>query len=109
DIFARQRPEMSADEKRRIFVEQITDERIFADLDAAAAHLARQPFVRGQRIGATGFCFGGRCALMYAARNANVVAVVPFYGNLKTPEFAKRASHPIDVVERIHAAVQGDY
>jgi carboxymethylenebutenolidase len=109
DIFALQKPEMSLEEKRRVFVEQITDDRIFADLDAAAAYLAEQQFVRGPKIGATGFCFGGRCALMYATRNANVGAVVPFYGNLKTPEFAKRTSDPIDVVERIHAAVQGHY
>jgi carboxymethylenebutenolidase len=109
DIFALQKPEMPLEEKRRIFVEQITDERIFADLDAAAAYLAKQPFVRGQKIGTTGFCFGGRCALMYATRNANVAAVVPFYGNLKTPEFAKRTTDPVDVVDRIHAAVQGHY
>src|SRR5262245_48624228 len=41
DIFALQKPEMSLEEKRRVFVEQITDDRIFADLDAATVYLAQ--------------------------------------------------------------------
>ena len=38
-----------------------------------------------------------------------VRAVVPFYGNLKTPAFANRKLDPIDVATSITVPVQGHY
>jgi len=109
DIFALQRNGNTAEEKRRIFAEQITDDYIFADLDASMEYLKGQEFVAHGKAGIMGFCFGGRTALMYAGHSENIGAVAPYYGNLKTPEFAKRPKDPVDIPERIHAAVQGHY
>ena len=109
NIFSLQKENMTPEEKRKVFAEQITDENIFQDLTAAIEYLKRLKFVKKKRIGITGFCFGGRCALVYAARHKEVDAVVPFYGNLKTPAFANRKEDPIDIVSQIRVPVQGHY
>jgi carboxymethylenebutenolidase len=109
NIFSLQKETMTLDEKRKVFAEQITDERIFQDLQAAIDYLKTQNFIKRGKIGITGFCFGGRCALMFAARSKEIGAVVPFYGNLRTPPFANRKEDPLDVLEKIKAPVQGHY
>ncbi|MFN7943777.1 MAG: dienelactone hydrolase family protein [Blastocatellia bacterium] len=109
NIFALQLDTMSAEEKRQVFSDQITDERIFRDLQAGIDFLQPQPFVKRGKVGLTGFCFGGRCALMFAAQSKAVGAVVPFYGNLKTPAFAKRAVDPLDLIKQMKAPIQGHY
>lgn len=109
NIFSLQKDSMSADEKRRIFVEQITDENIFRDLQASIDYLGRQNFARPKRAGIMGFCFGGRCALMFATKSKAIAAVAPFYGNLRTPAFANRKEDPLDRMTQINVPVQGHY
>lgn len=109
DIFSLQKRDMAPEEKRKVFAEQITDENIFRDIAAAIDYLKQQKFVKKNKIGITGFCFGGRCALMFAALHKEVDAVVPFYGNLKTPGFANRKQDPVDMVREIKVPVQGHY
>ena len=109
NIFWLQKEQMSSEEKRRVFADEITDSHIYADLFASLKFLRSQSFVKRGKAGITGFCFGGRCALMFATQCTDIAAVVPFYGNLKTPEFAKRDQDPVDVVSEIKAPVQGHY
>lgn len=109
NIFWLQKEQMSGEEKRRIFADEITDSHIYADLFASLKFLRSQPFVKGGKVGIMGFCFGGRCALMFATQCKDIAAVVPFYGNLKTPKFAKRDKDPVDIVSEIKAPVQGHY
>lgn len=109
NIFWLQKEAMDSAEKRRVFADQITDSHIYADLFASLKFLRSHPFVKRGKAGITGFCFGGRCALMFAVQCSDIAAVVPFYGNLKTPEFAKRNQDPVDVVNKIKAVVQGHY
>lgn len=53
---------------------------ILGDLDGALTFLARRPEVDRQRIGVVGFSFGGRLAVLLAARRpADVRAVVVYY------------------------------
>jgi carboxymethylenebutenolidase len=49
-------------------------------LDAAVAELLNAECVEGARVGAVGFCMGGRLALLAATRNRRVGAAVSFYG-----------------------------
>jgi len=109
NIFWLQKEQMSGEEKRRVFADEITDSHIYADLLASLKFLRSRSFVKRGKAGITGFCFGGRCALMFATQCKGIGAVVPFYGNLKTPEFAKRDKDPVDVVGEIKAPVQGHY
>lgn len=109
NIFSLQTDSMSAEEKQKTFRTEITDEHVFRDLQAGIDYLKKQSFVKGKRVGITGFCLGGRIALMFAARSREVGAVVPFYGTLRLPPEANRPIGPFDVVDRISAAVQGHY
>ena len=51
----------------REIVSKTSDAQIMGDLDAAAAWAAKNG--GGGKLGITGFCWGGRVALMYAAHN----------------------------------------
>ena len=109
NIFSLQTDSMSVEEKRKIFTTQITDEHVFRDIQAGIDYLKRQSFVKRERVGITGFCFGGRIALMFAARSKEIDAVVPFYGNLRLPPEFNRPVNPFDIVSEIKAPVQGHY
>lgn len=54
--------------------------------------LAAQPEVDGSRLGAIGFCFGGRVVLDMARRGDDLKAVASFHGILATPEPAREGS-----------------
>jgi carboxymethylenebutenolidase len=74
-------------------------ERHVQDFLAGLAHARAQPGARGDRVGMTGFCFGGGMTWRVAAALPELRAAVPFYGM------------PIDVAEipKIQAAVLAIY
>src|SRR5687767_2718147 len=74
-------------------------DRFVEDFRAAMAFLRRQPFVDGERIGMTGYCFGGGTTLNVVAREPTLRAAVPYYG---TPAFP-------DELRNARAAVFGVY
>jgi len=74
-------------------------DRLTKDLVASVAHLRSLPFVRGDRIGSVGFCFGGGMSANLACE-ANIRACVIFYGENPTP---------IERVRNIEASVLGLY
>ncbi|HKO46018.1 MAG TPA: dienelactone hydrolase family protein [Pyrinomonadaceae bacterium] len=110
NIYSVQRNATTLEQLRKILAEKITDAKIFGDIRSSISYAKEQGFGKSNHVAVTGFCFGGRCALMFAANYPNAVrAVVPFYGNLKTPAFAGRELDPIDVVARIRVPVLGHY
>ena len=56
--------------------------RVMQDLHAATEYARKQPAARDNRLGVTGFCWGGQIALTYAALHADTSAVVSWYGSL---------------------------
>lgn len=58
----------------------LRDDKIVADMAAAVRHLQAQDSVRGDRIGVTGFCMGGRISFLTACEASTVKAAAPFYG-----------------------------
>ena len=74
-------------------------ERFVADFQAGMAYLRRQPFVLGDRIGMTGYCFGGGVTWNVAIKEPTLRAAAPYYG---TPAFP-------DEVGNVRAAVLGVY
>src|SRR5262249_41908877 len=67
-----------------------TEHDVLQDVQVGADYLKTQSFVRAGGIGVIGFCFGGRIALLLAARSLEVDAVVPFHpGIIKDWELAR--------------------
>jgi carboxymethylenebutenolidase len=66
-------------------------ERFVGDFQAAMAYLRQQAFVDGDRIGMTGYCFGGGATLNVAAREPSLRAAVPYYGTPAFPDELKNA------------------
>ena len=89
-------------------VNKVPDEQTMADLDAAAAW-AGQNGGNINRLGITGFCWGGRLAWLYSAHNPRLKAGVVWYGRLLGDADELRPKHPIDVVKDINAPVLGLY
>src|SRR3989441_11330269 len=98
-------------------MQSLKDPEIVSDLGSAIAYLEKQPFVRTDRIGITGFCMGGRVAYLAACELPDKIkASAPFYGGglpaektaqLKCPVLAlfgeEDAYIPLDNVERLKA------
>ncbi|NLZ40873.1 MAG: dienelactone hydrolase family protein, partial [Comamonadaceae bacterium] len=85
DIFWRQAPRVDlgyegADRQRAFALMQAyTPAQASADIAAAVAALRARPEVGGARVGALGYCMGGRMAYL-AAAGTDVDAAVAFYG-----------------------------
>lgn len=59
----------------------LKDDAMLADVDACTAFLAKQPEVKAGKLGAVGFCMGGRLAFLTAtARAAKIAGAAAFYG-----------------------------
>ena len=56
-----------------------------ADFRAAAAFLRTQPFVIADRIGMTGYCFGGGVTYATIAADPTIRAAAPYYGPVMDP------------------------
>lgn len=62
-----------------------------------------------QRLGITGFCWGGRITWLYAAHNPRVKAGVAWYGRLTSPVNDMTPRHPLDVADTLNGPVLGLY
>lgn len=58
----------------------LSDERIVGDFSAALGFIKKQPYARADRVGMTGYCFGGGCTWKVALGIPEIRAAVPFYG-----------------------------
>jgi len=78
---------------------QITQDEFMADLNASVDYLQTMSHVQADRIGVTGFCFGGGLTWLMAVRNPEIAAAVPFYGS----------APPLDEVPNLNVPVLGIY
>jgi carboxymethylenebutenolidase len=92
----------------REIVAKVPDAQVMGDLDACAAWAASH---RGDpdRMGITGFCWGGRITWLYAARNPGLKAAVAWYGRLVGEPSAVTPKYPLDVAAYLRAPVLGLY
>ncbi len=79
---------------------KLTNDMITHDLAGAVGYLNGQNFVRANKIGVVGFCWGGGKALMFTTRSKEVAASVVYYGD-------KPAN--LDDVKNITVPVLGHY
>lgn len=93
----------------RKVVSKVPDAQVMSDLDATVAWAAK--FSKGNidKLGITGFCWGGRITWLYAAHNPKVKAGVAWYGRLVGESTALTPKHPVDVASSLRAPVLGLY
>jgi Dienelactone hydrolase and related enzymes len=111
ELFARQgdpRTISNVQELLSTIVSKVPDAQVMSDLDAcvawAGAH-GGEP----DRLGITGFCWGGRITWLYAAHNPRLKAGVAWYGRLVGQASALTPAHPVDLAAKIQAPVLGLY
>ena len=84
------------------------DAQVMSDLDTVVAW-AKQRGGDTEKLGITGFCWGGRITWLYAAHNLDVKAGVAWYGRLVGEATPMTPKHPIDVAQNLKVPVLGLY
>jgi carboxymethylenebutenolidase len=111
DLFVRQgdasREQSVADLMKNI-ISRTPDEQVMRDLDGAL-EWARTYGADTNRLGITGFCYGGRITWLYSAYNPQVKAGVAWYGRLAGDRTAAWPKLPVDVAASLKAPVLGLY
>lgn len=93
----------------REVVAKVPDVQVMNDLDATVAWAGNHAKGNADKLGITGFCWGGRIVWLYAAHNAKLDAGVAWYGRLVSEATLNTPRHPIDIVEELKAPVLGLY
>jgi carboxymethylenebutenolidase len=111
DLFVRQGdPSKVADiaTLMKDIVSKAPDAQVMGDLDACVAWAAKNGG-NVDKLGITGFCWGGRVTWMYAAHNPKVKAGVAWYGRLVGEATANAPTHPVDIAPSLTVPVLGLY
>ena len=111
DLYARQGDASSYGEVSKLLAEvvsKVPDAQVIADLDGAV-QWARANGGNTQKVGITGFCWGGRMTWLYAEHSPNVGAGVAWYGRLVGTPSALTPQHPLDLAGSLKAPVLGLY
>lgn len=111
ELYARQGDVSSLseiDEIRKI-VAKVPDAQVMTDLDATAAWVKASRDGNVEKLGITGFCWGGRIAWLYAAHSTQVKAGVAWYGRLVGKASELQPAHPLDMANSLKAPVLGLY
>ena len=89
-------------------VSKVPDSQVMTDLDACVAW-ARANGGNTDKLGITGFCWGGRITWLYAAYNPGVKAGVAWYGRLVGERTGLNPANPIDIAATLKAPILGLY
>jgi carboxymethylenebutenolidase len=90
-------------------VSKVPDAQVLSDLDATLAWAVRSSQGNGDKVGITGFCWGGRITWLYAAANPKIKAGVAWYGRIVGESTALTPRHPIDIAPSLTVPVLGLY
>ena len=93
---------------QRDIIAKTPDAQVMGDIDATFAW-ARANGGNPDKMGITGFCWGGRIAWMYAAHNPQLKAAVAWYGRLVGEANAMTPTYPIDIAPQLKVPVLGLY
>src|SRR5262249_38770297 len=89
-------------------VSKVPDKQVMSDLDAATAW-AKKNKGDTDKLGVTGFCWGGRIVWLYAAHNPALKAGVAWYGRLVGQADELHLKHPVEIAADLKAPVLGLY
>ena len=97
----------------RAIVGTAKNEQVMGDVQTTLTWLAAQKFVAADKIGITGFCWGGTVVWMSAARFPQIKAGVAWYGRLAGPKPGDPVTdvrkYPLEIAADLHAPVLGLY
>jgi carboxymethylenebutenolidase len=112
ELYARQGDPSKYTDWKQLYAEVVTkvpDAQVMSDLDAAVAWAGKTGSGNVQRVGVTGFCWGGRITWLYAAHNPELKAGVAWYGRLAGQTTELQPKPPIDLAAELKAPVLGLY
>lgn len=90
-------------------VSKVPDAQVMSDLDAAVLWAEKSGHGDVQKLGITGFCWGGRIVWLYAAHNPSLKAGVAWYGRLVGQTNPLQPKNPVDIAADLKAPVLGLY
>jgi len=90
-------------------VAKVPDEQVMNDLDATVAWAKKSGKGNTDKLGVTGFCWGGRIVWLYSAHNPNLKAGVAWYGRLVGMADELHPKHPVELAGSLKAPVLGLY
>jgi carboxymethylenebutenolidase len=111
DLFVRQGNAAAyptAAEVMKEVISKVPDAQVMSDLDACVAW-AKDNGGNTDKVGITGFCWGGRITWLYAAYNPKVKAGVAWYGRLVGDKTALTPTQPVDIAADLKVPVLGLY
>ncbi len=112
EMFARQGDVSQLNDIQEIIskvVSKVPDSQVMSDLDATVNWAEKSSKGDINKLGITGFCWGGRVVWMYAAHNPKLKAGVAWYGRLVSESSPLTPKHPIDIAPYLKAPVLGLY
>ena len=112
ELYARQGDPTKFTDWKQLYAEvvsKVPDAQVMSDLDAAVAWAGKSGSGDVERVGVTGFCWGGRITWLYCAHSPQVKAGVAWYGRLVGETSQLQPKYPIDVVADLKAPVLGLY
>ncbi|WP_193198790.1 dienelactone hydrolase family protein [Nostoc sp. MG11] len=98
----------SIDEIRQV-VAKVPDAQVLSDIDSTVNWGVKSAKGNADKLGITGFCWGGRITWLYAAYNPKVKAGVAWYGRLVGDQTELTPKHPVDIASTLKVPVLGLY
>lgn len=111
DLFVRQGDPAaypSIAELQKEIISKVPDAQVMTDLDAVVAW-AKENGGNTDKLGITGFCWGGRITWLYAAHNPKVKTGVAWYGRLVGNSTPLTPKNPIDIAAGLKTPMLGLY
>ncbi|AFY57780.1 dienelactone hydrolase-like enzyme [Rivularia sp. PCC 7116] len=90
-------------------VSKVPDTQVLSDLDATVVWADNSGKADVDKLGITGFCWGGRIVWLYAAHSPQLKAGVAWYGRLEESRTILQPQYPVDIAPLIKAPVLGLY
>jgi carboxymethylenebutenolidase len=111
DLFVRQGDATayeSVPEVIKEVISKVPDQQVMEDLDACVAW-AKDNGGNIDKLGVTGFCWGGRITWLYSSHSPQIKAGVAWYGKLVGNQTALTPHHPVDIAPNLKVPVLGLY
>lgn len=111
ELFVRQGDAQSYGEMAKLIAEVISkvpDAQVAGDLDATVAWAGANGGDL-QRVGVTGFCWGGRQTWLYTAHSKSIKAGVAWYGRIVGAQNELTPKNPVDIAGQLNGPVLGLY